>query len=141
MNGEKPIPEEILTPEQQIDQEKNPEKLSKDFFEEKQKSVFDKIKNVLNILRPHELEDTAAKFFGTLSTLAGLEMSRIAFLNQEQMINIMGQALTRGEIHAAETLAISVTGMGILIFSEGIKSAIQRIKLDREIKMEKSKKI
>ena len=139
MNGEKSMldkemltttglkPKEMLISEQQIDQEKKPEELSKDFFEEKQKSVFDKIKNVLNILRPHELEDTAAKFFGTLSTLAGLEMSRIAFLNPEQM-NIAGQTLTRGEIQIVEGLAICVTGMGILIFSEGIRSAIERIK-------------
>ena len=116
---------------------------SEEFFEERKKKIFEKIKSGLNILRPHEFEEAVYKIVGLCGTLVGLRMSEIAFLHPEEMVGVGGEPLTSMEDLIAKTLALCTTIGGAFVLSEGIKKAIKNVKIKEEIKkeFEKYKKI
>jgi len=114
------------------------QELSEKFLVNEETGVIDKIKNVLNILRPHEFRDAIYKIVGVLATVSGLNMSRIAFLNPEQM-NILGKELSSGDLTAARVLAVCSVLMGGIIFSAGIRDALDHIRIDKKIEAESKK--
>ncbi len=85
-------------------------------------SLKEKLKTILDVLRPHEGSDTFYKLAGSYVAACGAEVSRIAFLHPEQM-NIMGRELTSSETSWTRTLGVLMALGGGLIISEGIRKA------------------
>lgn len=100
-------------------------------FESKRKDLLEKVKNVINILKPHSFEEALYKVAGVIVTASGVDISRIAFFNPEQ-INVLNRPLTSGEDLAVKMLGLWGILMGGVIFTEGIREAIENIKKKKE---------
>lgn len=127
-----------ITETKEVLPQEPPQELSEKFLENEEAGMTGKIKNVLNILRPHQFNEAIYKITGALGIVAGLDMSRIAFLNPEQM-NILGRELSSGEISVARLLAVVTTLMGGIALSGGIREAIDINRVHKEIEAERKK--
>ena len=103
---------------------------------EDKKSLLEKIKGVLNIVRPQELEDAMYKIVGLWTAYSGVELGKKVLEHQEK-INISGVELGHSADVAAGILALLLVAAGAGSVFIGIREAIESIEIKKQLEEEK----
>jgi len=109
---------------------------SEDFLEKEKKSVIEKIKDALNIIRPHGLEEAMYKAVGSLTIYAGAKIGIPAFFHPEQL-NISGNEFDPSALGATKMIAVLCAVVGTGMIFEGFRQAVENIKIKKELDNEK----
>src|SRR3990167_8185754 len=95
-------------------EEGNPKELGNVFLQNEENGIMSKVKDIFNVLGPHEIKETALKISGAAGTAIGLGFANISFLHPEQM-NVIGQELSSGTLSAARVFSVCAVLLGATI--------------------------
>lgn len=108
---------------------RSPEDISEEFLAKEESGIWDKMKTVLDVARPHKLSESLGKLVGPLCMWSGVKLAEIPLLRPEQML-----VQTPDVIQAAELLGACFVVMGGIVLYCSVDEAYKIVKWEREFK-------